>query len=121
MTSLLRQFRWMNKVPFVGVDGLLHRSCETSGRSQPGSRRNVSHRRQLQISGLDADDLQGVANDRMFHFVYSTYALQLGVLNNKIGNKGFMQGDVHVFINGSRDNEAIMLAIVRRQIRATAS
>ncbi len=48
-------------------------------------------------------------------------ALQLGILHDQIRHKGFVQSDIDVSVDGGGDEEAGVLLIIRRQIRAASA
>ena len=48
-------------------------------------------------------------------------ALQLGVFDNQVWHERFVQRDVHILVNGRRDQETAVLLIIGGQIRAAAA
>jgi hypothetical protein len=87
----------------------------------PEDPRDVRHARNFERRDLDARDPQRFANDRMLHLVDRAHALDLRVLDDQILDERVVQRDVHVLVDRRRDDEAAVLAIVGRQVGATAA
>ncbi len=70
---------------------------------------------------LEAEHLDSFANDRMLDFVDSIDMLKMGIFQiDSLGERSH-HVDVDVLVDGARDQEAAVLAIIGRQIGAAAA
>ena len=66
-------------------------------------------------------ELQRFADDRVLDLVHGSHALELRVLDDQLVDERAMERDVDVLVDRGRDDEAAVLAVVRRQVGAAAA
>ena len=104
------------------VQRLEQRGGEAAGGAEPGAGRDVGHAGDLQVAAVDARPARSAS--RMIGCCSSPRArdaLQLRVLDDQLGHEGLVDRDVDVLVDGGRDQEAAVLAVVGRQVGAAAA
>src|SRR6185503_2177654 len=118
--GLLGQLTGMYEPLLVGVQGLEERGREAPRGPEARARRDVRHAGQLQVGSLDAQQGQGLPDDRMAQLGRGPDALQARVLDDQLRDEGLVQRDVHVPVDGGGDQEPRVLAVVGGQVGAAA-
>ncbi len=119
--GLLGQLVGMDQVLLERVECLQQGRREAAGGAQPGAGRHVGHAGDFQMRGADAGQSQGLADQRMLHLVDGRDPLHARVLEDQLLDERLVQRDVDVLVDGGGDDEPVVLAIVRRQIRPAAA
>jgi len=69
----------------------------------------------------DIGHAQSFAHDRVLHLIDGLHLFQLRILDEQFLAEGLVEGDVNVFVDGCRNDETSMLAVVRGQVGAAAA
>jgi hypothetical protein len=121
VTGLLGELLWMHHVLAIGVQGLQQGGRETPGRAQPRAGRNVGHARDFQIPRVDGQRAQRLTDDRMTNVVDRRCLLELRVFQQESVDEARVNIDVHVLVDGGRNQEATVLAVIGQQISAATT
>jgi hypothetical protein len=122
VAGLFSQFLAWDYVSLPGVQGAQQGHREAARRAQPGARRDIRHAHDFEIRmGTDVHQAQGFAHDGVLHFVHRMRQLHLRVLDEQLLREGLVQRDVDVLIDGRRDDETGVVAVIGRQVRAAAA
>ncbi len=121
MTGEFRQLLRMYQFSPVGVHGLQQRRGEASGGSEAGPGRNVGEGRDLDLRRPELLPQQRLTNDRMADLIHLFNVLERRIFEVDALGERPVYRDVHVLVDRGGEQEAIMAAVVRRQIGAAAS
>src|ERR1043165_6799783 len=110
----------MDDVARVCVQRFQQRSRETSRRSEPGARRYIGEGGDLELRAGQVLQSQSLTNDRMLYVRHLLDALECRVFKINARPKGPHDTDVHVLVDGGRNQEAFASRVIGWQIRATA-
>jgi hypothetical protein len=120
--GLLGEFLARDRILLPGMQRAQQGHRETARRAQARAGRNVRHAHDFQIRPrTHVHQAQGFAHDGVLDLVHGLDQFHLRILDDQLLAEGLVQRDVDVFIDGRRDDEAAMLAIVRGQVGASAS
>jgi len=100
---------------------LSKRHGEGGGRAQLGHGGNIDHAVDLEPVPVDVHQLEHFAHHRMLDLVEAGGALQLGIGDHHVVVEALVQGDIDVFVDGRRDQEAFVFAEIGGVVGAAAA
>src|SRR5262245_19112072 len=121
VAGLFGQLARMDEVLVVRVQRLQECRRETARRAQAGAGRDVGHAGDLQARPVHAGQLERFTDNWMLNLVNIGDTLELGILDDQLWDKGVVQGDANILVDGRGEQEAGVLLIVRRQVSAATA
>ena len=120
-TRQLREFARMAQPASMRIQRLQQGGREAARRSETCTGRNVGERRDLYLWGVETDQLQRFADDRVLHLADVVHVLELRVLEEDPLHERSHDRHVHVLVNRRGNQEAAVLAVIGRKISASAA
>ena len=111
----------MQQPPAMRIERLQERRGKAAGRAEARAGRNVRERRDFELRRPEVEQLDRFANDRMLHVGRRLDVLELRVLQVDAFGERTHHRHVDVLVDRRRDEESTVLAVVGRQVRATAT
>src|SRR4030095_8047014 len=121
MTGQLGQLSGVYQSLTMSIKGLEQTRGETARRTQARSRGDIRECRDFDLRRFEIEHLDCFANDGMNHILRQFDMLQSGVLQKDSGCERSHDRHVDISINGSSNEKASVVAIVRRQIGAATT
>src|SRR5882724_1625606 len=108
----------MEQLFAMGVQGLQQSGGEAPRGPQTGSGGDIRKRRNLYLRCLEIEYFYGFADDRVMNIFGLLHMLQLGVLQVDSRREWARNRNVHILVDRRCNQESLVAAVVRRQVRA---